>query len=145
MKIPAFVTRRGLALAAILAATALAGLALGSVQASSHQHRSAAASHSIKLENDHADPTAIAVTVGDYVEFSPADNKAHNIGQGKGDDEVHQADHADEHEHLAGSVESGLFKRGQAYRVQFNTVGTYDFHDHLNPKISVTVIVYARS
>lgn len=100
-------------------------------------------SHIVRLLTDHADPSAIAITKGDYVQFDSQDGQTHNIGQGSGDDEVHQDIHQDQHQHASGSKESGEFGASQGYRVQINQVGTYTFHDHLHPKISVTVIVYA--
>ncbi len=99
-------------------------------------------SHIVKLQSDRAEPSAIAITRGDYVQFNSADGRTHNIGQGRGDDQVHVAAGLDEHDHAGDGKESGDFGPDEGYRVQFNQVGTYDFHDHLNPTISVTVIVY---
>lgn len=100
------------------------------------------ANHTVNLLSDHADPSAIAITKGDYVQFNSKDGQTHNIGQGSGYDEVHQADRQDIHDHPKGAMESGDFGAKEGYRAQFNKVGTYEFHDHLHPKISVTVIVY---
>ena len=100
--------------------------------------------HTVSLLNDHADPSAIAVTKGDYVQFNAKDGKTHNIGQGSGNDEVHQGLNGTSHEHDYRAKESGAFGADEGYRVQFNQTGTFSFHDHLNPKISVTVIVYEK-
>lgn len=98
----------------------------------------------VRLLSDHADPSAIAVTKGSYVRFNSADGKSHNIGQGSGTDEVHQAIGSNEHDHAQGGKVSGEFGADEAYRVQFNQVGTFSFHDHMNPKIFVTVVVYEK-
>jgi hypothetical protein len=98
--------------------------------------------HVIELRSTGATPDTIAIVKGSYVQFDAMDKHTYNIGQGSGNNEVHQEMHDDVHEHLEKGIESGTFGPGQGYRVQFNKVGTYDFHDHLNPKISVTVIVY---
>ncbi len=126
--------------AVLFAATMATGFVVA--QASNHRTVTAASSHVVQLLSDHASPSVIAITKGDYVQFSSRDGQVHNIGQGKGDDEVHQQAHADTHDHTAGGKESGNFGAGEAYRVQFNQTGTYSFHDHLHPKISVTVVVY---
>lgn len=98
--------------------------------------------HIIELRSSGASPDAIAVVKGSYVEFDVKDNRTYNIGQGSGDDPVHQQAHVDIHDHPKGAIESGAFGPGQGYRVTFNKTGTFQFHDHLNPKISITVIVY---
>ncbi len=98
--------------------------------------------HIIELRSNGATPDAIAVVKGSYVEFDVKDKRTYNIGQGSGNDEVHQQAHADIHDHPKGAIESGAFGPGQGYRVLFNKTGTFQFHDHLNPKISITVIVY---
>ncbi len=107
-----------------------------------HPLMKADGNHIIELRSTGATPDAIAITRGSYVEFDVKDKRTYNIGQGSGDDPVHQQAHLDIHDHPKGALESGAFGPGQGYRVQFNAVGTYPFHDHLNPKISVTVIVY---
>lgn len=130
-----------------VAAIFVATIGVGFVIARSTQRVAVKAdrSHVVELLADHASPSAIAITKGDYVQFSTKDGKLHNIGQGKGDDEVDQAAHIPAHDHPVGAKESGNFGVGEAYRVQFNQTGTFDFHDHLQPKISVTVIVYDKS
>lgn len=106
----------------------------------------------ISLLSDRAQPDAVAIERGKAVVFNTKDNKIHNIGQGSGKDKSAPQNGAQNkeqsqapsgsHEHTAGGKESGPFGKGQAYRVVFDKVGTYDFHDHLNPKIQITVVVY---
>lgn len=96
----------------------------------------------VELTTSGAKPSAIAVTKGDYVQFATKDGRMHEIGQGSGDDEVHHSAGMDEHNHLANGKLSDRFGIGEAYKVQFNQTGTFEFHDHLNPKLSATVIVY---
>lgn len=99
-------------------------------------------SHIVNLLSDRADPSAIAVTKGSYVQFNAKDNQKHNLAQGSGDDEVHQQANQSVHDHAAGGKESGDFGPGEGYRVTFNQTGTFSFHDHNNPKISISVVVY---
>lgn len=134
--------RLGLIVAGILIVTGALGFALAT--ATAPKAATVQADHVVALLSDHADPSAIAVTKGDYVQFNARDGKTHNIGQGSGNDEVHQGLSAATHEHDYSAKESGAFGANEGYRAQFNMVGTYTFHDHLNPKISVTVIVYEK-
>jgi len=81
-------------------------------------------------------PDALAVKFGELVQFDARDGRQHVIAQGGGD-EFNQS-----HSHQVYRVESGSFGPGEAYRVSFSRTGTFHFHDHQNPKIFVTVIVY---
>ncbi|GAC1371158.1 MAG: hypothetical protein NVSMB39_4670 [Candidatus Saccharimonadales bacterium] len=134
--------RNILTVAAVFAVTA--GLGYVVARASQHQAKAAAPDHIINLLSDRADPSAMAVIRGDYVQFDAKDGKTHNIGQGSGDDQVHQQLGQAVHEHDYTAKESGAFGPDEGYRVQFNKTGTYAFHDHLNPKISVTIVVYEK-
>lgn len=104
----------------------------------------------VSLMSDHANPSVVSIKKGSSVQFDSKDNLTHNIGQGRGDDGSETADHtvshdpsgAEVHEHIAGTKESGDFGGDEAYKVQFDTIGTYYFHDHLHPKISIAVVVY---
>ncbi len=108
----------------------------------------------VSLFADRAEPSATAVERGKAVVFNTKDDKIHDIGQGSGKDEAahegsghgdeasHEGSRSGEHEHTNGGKESGPFGKGQAYRVVFDKIGTYTFHDHLNPKIRITVVVY---
>lgn len=87
----------------------------------------------VALQQDMAMPDTVAVPVGSYVQFNSADGKSHNLSFGQG---------GEEHGH-SGKFYSGEFKSDEAWRVQFNDEGSFVFHDHLNPKISVLVVVYA--
>lgn len=86
----------------------------------------------VSLFEDKASPDTLTVKVGDYVQFNSADGKSHNLSLGKG---------GEEHGHK-GKFYSGEFKADEAWRVQFKEEGTFFFHDHLNPKITILVVVY---
>ena len=90
----------------------------------------------VALREDRAEPDAISVPIGGYAQFNSADNKMHNIAEGSGD-----VDHDGSHVH-SGKHLSGDFKANEGWKVQFNKTGTFEFHDHYNPKINFIVIVY---
>lgn len=93
--------------------------------------------HYVGLHADHAEPKEILVKVGDLVQFDSKDGKTHNIASGKGND------YGKAHEHMGVvGIESGEFGADEGYRVQFKEVGSFFFHDHLSPNITVSVIVY---
>ena len=86
----------------------------------------------VALHEDGASPDVITVVVGSYVQFNSADGKSHDLSLGEG---------GEEHVHT-GKFSSGEFKADEAWRVQLNEEGSFSFHDHLNPKISILVVVY---
>lgn len=88
----------------------------------------------VALLKDKASPDTIAVTVGSYVQFNSADGQSHRLSLGQG---------GEEHQHT-GKFSSGDFKGDEAWRVQFNKEGTYNFHDHYNPKLNIIVVVYTK-
>ncbi len=90
----------------------------------------------VYLKGNHAEPDAITVAVGDYVQVNSADGQTHDIASGSGDE-----NHTGAHVHTDGA-ESGSFKADEAWKVQFKTAGTFDFHDHYHPEIHFTVIAY---
>ena len=90
----------------------------------------------IELQKDHMSPDALSIPVNQYVQFNTMDGQTHEIGLGGGDEYAH------EHEHTNGEFESAAFGIGEAYRVKITKKGVYDFHDHKNPKLFATVIVY---
>ncbi|MDQ3065148.1 MAG: hypothetical protein M3Q36_02660 [bacterium] len=86
----------------------------------------------------------IAVKIGEYVQFNSADGQTHNFALGEGTDESKQDahdEHGASHDHN-GSYSSGDFGADEAWRVQFNQVGTYRLHDHHNPELEILVVVY---
>lgn len=89
----------------------------------------------VSLLKDKAEPDIILVKTGQYVQFNARDGKEHNMAQGSGNAT------GDDHTHQATGVESGIFKKDEAYKVQFNKVGIYAFHDHYNPNLYIRVIV----
>lgn len=126
--------------AAVLAVAGAAGYGLAHINGTEASRATATAK--VALLPGHADPSVIAVTQGGTVEFAAKDGRVHNMVQGSGDNEVHQELGQDVHDHPGMAKESGDFGPGQSYQVTFHQVGTFTFHDHHNPKISVTVIVY---
>lgn len=101
------------------------------------QSDSGAVVHMVALgPDDAATPNTLAVKVGEYVQFNSNDGRQHQIAQGKGHD------FGEDHEHTEGGLESGTFAADEAFKVQFKQRGTYFFHDNLNPKISISVVVY---
>jgi plastocyanin len=86
----------------------------------------------VALQADRAEPDTITVQPGDFVQFNSADGKSHSLSVGEG---------GEEHSHT-GSFSSGTFGGDEAWRVQFKEEGSFLFHDHLNPKINVLVVVY---
>ncbi len=90
----------------------------------------------VALKNDKAVPDAVAIKVGEYVQFNSKDGKSHEIASGTGDG------YGNAHGHDQSGVDSGVFGADEAYKLQFKKTGTYEFHDNKNPKIFVTVIVY---
>ena len=115
-------------------------LGFGVISAASAIHDRHSASNSncatnvvcVNLYSDHASPDTVTVKNGQYVQFNSADGNTHDLSQGTG---------GEHHDHI-GHFESGEFKAGEAWKVKFEKDGAYDFHDHLNPKISMIVVVY---
>ncbi len=93
--------------------------------------------HFVSLLVGGASPDELAVKVGESIQFNSMDGKSHNISQGEGND------YDKEHEHNAQNFsDSGTFGPDEGFLVSFNKIGTYFFHDHLNPDLFVTVVVY---
>lgn len=92
--------------------------------------------HSVALNADRAVPDILSIKLGEIVVFNSRDGQSHNIAQGKGNDFKRA------HDHPEGSIESGRFAADEGYRVELKKTGTYNFHDHLNPNIYVTIVVY---
>ena len=89
----------------------------------------------IILYPNKVDPSAIAVTVGNKVEFDNSDQELHNLAQG--------VDNTAEHGHaMGGNVQSGVFGQGEGYQLTFTKTGTYNFHDTLHTQLIATVVVY---
>lgn len=88
----------------------------------------------VDIYEDKATPDTVAVTAGSYVQFNSKDGKTHDLSLGAG---------GSEHQHK-GKFQSGDFGANEAWRVQFKDEGTFTFHDHLNPKVSILVVVYTK-
>ncbi|MBA2279507.1 hypothetical protein H0V99_03670 [Candidatus Saccharibacteria bacterium] len=90
-------------------------------------------------------PDNISVKLGEFVQFNSADGRVHNMSLGEGkhgqEDDGHGA-HADVSHQHEGEYQSGDFEADEAWRVQFNQTGVFYMHDHYNPDLFVTVIVY---
>ncbi len=95
--------------------------------------------HHVALTDKGADPADLLITVGEYVEFDSKDGKVHDIAIGAGDGD------GEHHDHTATGLESGDFKADEGYRVQFNKIGSYYFHDHRRPSLTISVAVYQPS
>ncbi len=100
--------------------------------------------HNISLLSDRAVPEELVIVLGEYIQFNTKDDKIHNIAQGQGSEEVHSSTSrtVTSHDHDEAFVDSGPFGKGEAYKVRINKTGAYFFHDHLNPSIYITVLVY---
>lgn len=94
--------------------------------------------YQVALSNGKADPNELIIHTNDKVQFNSRDGKSHNIAQGRGND------YGQAHEHAGGvgAIESGNFRADEAYLVYFKKAGTYYFHDHLDPNIFITILVY---
>ena len=126
-----------IALAALLMAVSL--LAFGTMYHVSAQTNKSIVTDQVRcggtcidLRKDDSSPTTVTVIKDSYVQFNSADGKTHNLSLGEG---------GAEHDHK-GIFRSGNFGADEAWRVQFDDEGTFIFHDHLNPKISILVVVY---
>ena len=131
-------------LIAIVAITFIIGFAaIVAVRAGNHRTLGAA-DFVIVLKDGKATPSAITAKVGQSVEFATKDFQQHDIGQGSGDEDISTgaAVPGHTHNHVAGGIESGVFGRGQSYRLVLSKAGTYAFHDHLHPSIDITIIAY---
>ncbi len=93
----------------------------------------------IKLIDNQAKPSVLTVKPGQTVEFDASDGKPHDLAQGHGSE---MGGYAAEHDHTVGGLESGKFNADEAYRLKFQDKGTFAFHDHLNPNIYATIVVY---
>lgn len=87
----------------------------------------------VALYADKADPEVLTVTKDSFVQFNSADGQKYNLTTG-GDNGVHH-DRFDQYN-------SGDFKAGEAWRVQFKQDGAYSFKDIYHPKIKLNVVVY---
>ncbi len=85
----------------------------------------------IKITADGFVPSSIAITKGDYIQFTNTDSNPHWPASGP-----HPA-----HTALPGFDALKGIKTGNYYRYQFTQVGTWSFHDHLNPSLKGTVVV----
>lgn len=127
--------------ATIFAAVGGAGTAYYSA---STQAKKVSGIQEVSLVANEAKPSVLFVKVGESVQFNSRDGKDHYIGSGRGEagHDTHDADtEKSAHEHTEG-INSGQFGPDEGYRVRFSKVGTYEFHDHLNPSIRITVVVY---
>ncbi len=93
------------------------------------------ADKTIDLLSDKASPGEVTLPVGQVLQFNAKDGRTHRLALGEG---------GTEHEHTS-QTDSGNFGADEAWRVRFDKPGTFYFHDHLSPKISVLVVVYQPS
>jgi plastocyanin len=76
-------------------------------------------------------PSTITIQKGDYVQFTNSDSNLHWPASGP-----HPA-----HTALPGFDALKGITAGNYYRYQFTKVGTWYFHDHLNPSLKGSVVV----
>ncbi len=95
--------------------------------------------HHVALTEKGADPADLLIEVGEYVQFDSKDGRIHDIASGAGDG------YDEHHDHTATGLESGDFKPDEGYLVQFKKIGSYYFHDHLHPTLTISVAVYQPS
>lgn len=139
-------TRRSLAVI-VLAFAAIAGLATYQYSKPTQAQTANSGVHEVALGSDEAKGAIVFVKLGESVQFNSRDGKGHYIGSGRGEEIPHEhgedqaAHEADGHEHTPG-LNSGPFGPNEGYLVTFSKAGTYEFHDHFNPAIRITVVVY---
>lgn len=90
--------------------------------------------YTVRLLPNHAEPDTLSVAVGDIVEFASRDGQYHNIRHVTGED-------ISVHEHAGAVYSSGVFGPDEAYRIEFKKPGQFNFHDHLNPTITIRITV----
>lgn len=114
----------------------------------------------VALTADGIKPDTVTVEAGSYVRFNSADSKTHNLSPGGGSSNLHGSvkrstagptvqlvhngevhEEKKEHNHTE-AFSSGDIGPDEAWRVQFKQPGTYVFHDHYNPALTVLVVVY---
>lgn len=103
--------------------------------------------HMVSLTKDQTKPVDLLINIGDYVQFNSKDGSEHQIIQGKPTQDHGHASgtdalHEEEHGEASSPLDSGPFQSDEGYRVQFNELGKYDFHDNYNHDYTITVIVY---
>ncbi|MES2953385.1 MAG: hypothetical protein V4674_02400 [Patescibacteria group bacterium] len=81
------------------------------------------------------DPKEVTVARGSIVEFAARDGKLHDLREGEPD--LHEAAPSKKE-----GYQSGVFAPDEAYRVRFDRVGEFVFHDHLNLKTVIYIHVY---
>jgi len=92
--------------------------------------------HMVSLLHNKAEPNVVTVKIGEHVQFNSKDGKKHHISSGAG------KAYEESHNHEGEGIESGVFGPDEGYRIQFKKAGTYEFHDHTNPNIYITVVAY---
>lgn len=128
--------RSRLALVIIALVFGVVGFGVSVGIAKSHTSKPAATVTEIQLLKDRAEPTAITVKVGETVQFNAKDGRTHDIARGSGGlAGVHTATSDT-------GPSSGQFGADEGYRLTMKEAGTFDFYDKLDPRLSVTIIVY---
>jgi plastocyanin len=96
--------------------------------------------HQIALTAEKAEPSTMIIKTGDIVQFTVKDGQVRRIGQGSAEAGLHDKARQAEHEQLLEGIQSEAFN--DQYRVEFKEPGTYSFHDHINPALTITIIVF---
>lgn len=106
----------------------------------------------VYLESTGAKPDLITIDIGQTVQFNARDGRNHQIVQEANAEHktsvlpgwlVKTAQAHGQQQHQAGGIQSGTFGPDEAFQAKFDKRGIYKFADHLNPNISVVVVVSA--
>ncbi len=89
----------------------------------------AAATATVKINADGFTPERVAIKQGQAVRWNNADTVAHLVA----------SDPHPSHTDYPG-FESQIIPAGGTYLFSFNRVGTWGYHDHLNPSLTGTVV-----
>lgn len=85
----------------------------------------------VKMTANGFSPSTITISKGDYIQFVNEDTAAHWPA----------SDPHPTHTGLAGFDAKAGVQTGKYFRFEFNTVGTFTYHDHLNSSLKGTIIV----
>ncbi len=85
----------------------------------------------VHMQSDSFDPPTLTIKVGDTVEFR---NES-------GDDKWPASDNHPTHELYPGFDAKRPLLDGESYEFTFDRVGSWGYHDHLNPAIRGTIVV----
>ena len=85
----------------------------------------------IRITSSGFSPANVTIQKGDYVQFTNTDSARHWPA----------SDPHPQHTDLSAFDAKKGLNTGENYRYQFNTAGTFEYHDHMNPGLKGTIIV----